>query len=242
MWSGVVRRSFAHLCFILNENCSQLCEMAANAPPLRLRCPWKCYVSSRYRPFRRISSVAGVDAPAFVERWSATRHGGTGTSVAGVDAPAFVERRTAKLTLDKFKKVSPGLMPRPSLSVVQRHLVHRSPLTGVAGVDAPAFVERTTPTNISTPLDQPGVAGVDAPAFVERPHLQFDTCRPRGVAGVDAPAFVERANPSWPTGRCAGVAGVDAPAFVERLRRRSSSIAPEVSVAGVDAPAFVERC
>ena len=29
MWSGVVRRSFAHLCFILNENCSQLCEMAA---------------------------------------------------------------------------------------------------------------------------------------------------------------------------------------------------------------------
>ena len=94
MWSGVVRRSFAHLCFILNENCSQLCEMAANAPPLRLRCPWKCYVSSRYRPFRRISSVAGVDAPAFVERRKNNRLGVSmrRRRVAGVDAPAFVER------------------------------------------------------------------------------------------------------------------------------------------------------
>ena len=49
MWSGIVRRSFAHLCFILNENCSQLCEMAANAPPLRLRCPWKGTVKLRSR-------------------------------------------------------------------------------------------------------------------------------------------------------------------------------------------------
>ena len=122
MWSGVVRRSFAHLCFILNENCSQLCEMAANAPPLRLRCPWKCYVSSRYRPFRRISSVAGVDAPAFVERlWKLQTYSGLVSGVAGVDAPAFVERTETAIPgvargAYPRASVSPGLMPRPSLS------------------------------------------------------------------------------------------------------------------------------
>ena len=159
VWSGVVRRSFAHLCFILNENCSQLCEMAANAPPLRLRCPWKCYVSSRYRPFRRISSVAGVDAPAFVERCkslapSAARR----ASVAGVDAPAFVER-TGRFTSDGAPRfVSPGLMPRPSLSA--RHIAGVMPRRGcrwqsVAGVDAPAFVERPGLRSPCTWLDRP---------------------------------------------------------------------------------------
>ena len=46
------------------------------------------------RAARRGCSVAGVDAPAFVERTSATRCSlSPATSVAGVDAPAFVERR-----------------------------------------------------------------------------------------------------------------------------------------------------
>ena len=76
--------------------------------------------------------------------------------------------------------MSPGLMPRPSLSgsILPRT---RSQGARVAGVDAPAFVERPTPT------PRPGaarrVAGVDAPAFVERAptmrrmRMQTATCR-----------------------------------------------------------------
>ena len=42
--------------------------------------------------------------------------------------------------------VSPGLMPRPSLSAGHTsHVIHAYSLAGVAGVDAPAFVERFTP-------------------------------------------------------------------------------------------------
>ena len=44
------------------------------------------------RAARRGCSVAGVDAPAFVERGSWPRRSRKIQSVAGVDAPAFVER------------------------------------------------------------------------------------------------------------------------------------------------------
>ena len=90
--------------------------------------------------------------------------------------------------------VSPGLMPRPSLS--------------------------GSPDAYSTPC-VPGVAGVDAPAFVERACAASSGNTPSAsVAGVDAPAFVERRT-SCGTGMSqkAGVAGVDAPAFVERTQK-----------------------
>ena len=168
MWSGVVRRSFAHLCFILNENCSQLCEMAANAPPLRLRCPWKCYVSSRYRPFRRISSVAGVDAPAFVER---ALHPSV-TAMAQRVSPGLMPRPSLSVPRAPSgrlqpRRVSPGLMPRPSLSAGAASRSRDRAGRCVAGVDAPAFVERA-PSTIRPTATQTCVAGVDAPAFVER--------------------------------------------------------------------------
>ena len=90
------------------------------------------------------TGVAGVDAPAFVERSTENSINGvlSTTGVAGVDAPAFVERSTEN-----------------SINGVLS-------TTGVAGVDAPAFVERARrPPPRSA---KPGVAGVDAPAFVER--------------------------------------------------------------------------
>ena len=74
------------------------------------------------RPLRRRlrARVAGVDAPAFVERRPRRESVHGSSRVAGVDAPAFVERgdgRCDPASLD----VSPGLMPRPSLSVEDDH-------------------------------------------------------------------------------------------------------------------------
>ena len=67
--------------------------------------------------------------------------------------------------------MSPGLTPRPSLSV--RTYVEPPPGTGhtrVAGVDAPAFVERRQPRvrGLSFRFVVPVSPGFDAPAFVER--------------------------------------------------------------------------
>ena len=63
-----------------------------------------------------VQGVAGVDAPAFVERpWGSIDYSGE-IGVAGVDAPAFVERPWG--SIDYSGEI------------------------GVAGVDAPAFVER----------------------------------------------------------------------------------------------------
>ena len=62
--------------------------------------------------------------------------------------------------------VSPGLIPRPLLSVVNgkypKWVVMR-----VAGVNPPAFVERWF-TNMDQRKRNEGVAGVNPPAFVER--------------------------------------------------------------------------
>ena len=62
-------------------------------------------------------------------------------SVAGVDAPAFVERGGRPRAPAPSVMVSPGLMPRPSLSEGRLGGTDRDG-KGVAGVDAPAFVER----------------------------------------------------------------------------------------------------
>ena len=62
-------------------------------------------------------------------------------SVAGVYAPAFVERYPcAENIIDSFG-VSPGFMPRPSLSGGIGAACGCG-CSGVAGVYAPAFVER----------------------------------------------------------------------------------------------------
>ena len=63
--------------------------------------------------------------------------------VAGVDAPAFVERLrvTENHRLHTVRLVSPGLTLRPSLSGALQLVVPET-VQGVAGVDAPAFVER----------------------------------------------------------------------------------------------------
>ena len=63
--------------------------------------------------------VAGVSAPAFVERAMRARAGFDTPCVAGVSAPAFVER-----------------IP---------NTLHRRCLSQCAGVSAPAFVERAKP-------------------------------------------------------------------------------------------------
>ena len=134
-------------------------------------------------------SVAGVRAPAFVERW-ATLTGGAGlTSVAGVRAPAFVERSSTPLT-PPHRSVSPGFAPRPSLSAGPRS-------DQIADLEAvsPGFAPRPSLSDHlrhAVPRAPQRVAGVRAPAFVER-SARCGTCRPgRRVAGVRAPAFVER--------------------------------------------------
>ena len=88
--------------------------------------------------------------------------------------------------------VSPGLMPRPSLSVLVG-IVRPVPAEGVAGVDAPAFVERrlrtATASSISSLMVSPGL--MPRPSLSGQLHGQPGSHLVR-VAGVDAPAFVER--------------------------------------------------
>ena len=116
----------------------------------------------------RDARVAGVYAPAFVER-GGTMPAGTVlvAGVAGVYAPAFVERSPWRRPPSAADGVSPEFMHRPSLSEVQRH-------------------------------DADDQNGEVSPEFMLRPSLSAPSwCRARaalirGVAGVYAPAFVER--------------------------------------------------
>ena len=147
--------------------------------------------------------------------------------VAGVHAPAFVERTMAsRLRRSRNSaKVSPGFTPRPLLSGLGGEVRDRVEVpTRVAGVHAPAFVERmsilsdcrksqtlrVSPGFTPRPLlseGQRGHAWVQysvgvSPGFTPRPLLSEprpDQWRVRGtssngVAGVHAPAFVERQN------------------------------------------------
>ena len=66
------------------------------------------------------TSVAGVHAPAFVERTSAIAMTWAGNCVAGVHAPAFVERASGSRRSSLPCRVSPGFTPRPSLSASTR--------------------------------------------------------------------------------------------------------------------------
>ena len=188
--------------------------------------------------------VAGVHAPAFVERVIAGVRNLHAGWVAGVHAPAFVERWNCHPPASEMPIGSPGFTPRPSLSAETASRRPPRVRGGVAGVHAPAFVERDDSLRRVLDAWLTWVAGVHAPAFVERASaaglpggVSFT-----GVAGVHAPAFVERRRTSaGPAGRrSSGVAGVHAPAFVERFRA-PRPWRPGPRVAGVHAPAFVER-
>ena len=183
--------------------------------------------------------------------------------VAGVHAPAFVERSRGVSAHRRRRAVSPGFTPRPSLSVGLRG-AGGGQSAGVAGVHAPAFVERRCPRWCGAGAGS-CVAGVHAPAFVERAPTAAGSPSRRSVAGVHAPAFVERCrgrgqstprprvSPGFPRpslsvggrGR-AGALPVVSPGFTPRpslSERLSRFVIPpgDPGVAGVHAPAFVER-
>ena len=158
------------------------------------------------------SRVAGVHAPAFVERIggagrpSPLPRGSPGFTprpslrtrirpatssptgwVAGVHArPSLSVAPPAGDPLRRVEQGSPGFTPRPSLSV-RAGQVDRHPGVGVAGVHAPAFVERTSARRTS-----PASARVGSPGFTPRPSLS-DGYRHRRRRGVDgSPGFTPR--------------------------------------------------
>ena len=94
----------------------------------------------------RFQRVAGVHAPAFVERTTPSPMGVGRCCVAGVHAPAFVERRNSDAGGVSNPSVSPGFTPRPLLSAVLPRLASAEG-SSVAGVHAPAFVERPDGTD-----------------------------------------------------------------------------------------------
>ena len=160
--------------------------------------------------------------------------------VAGVYAPAFVERLTAgQCNALHGAPVSPEFMLRPSLSVrgvrygarnlrVSSEFMLRPSLS-----DGPHGAARSHP---------PRVAGVYAPAFVERGHVSTrPTYRCVSPAFMLRPSLSASIIATRRTRKLSGVAGVYAPAFVERLSVTPSGSLTSTGVAGVYAPAFVER-
>ena len=149
-------------------------------------------VFRRIRPGRRqcikISGVAGVQAPAFVERPGLVAES-QGRRIVSPEFRLRPSLSAARLgRLGRLAHVSPEFRLRPSLS--ERHR-HGQPVGGgrVAGVQAPAFVERTRTT--AAAASRACVAGVQAPAFVERRHERVDCDVERPPIGVlhDAPRF-----------------------------------------------------
>ena len=117
---------------------------------------------------------------------------GCARSVAGVYAPAFVERAPSHEYRRHHLEVSPEFMLRPSLSASEDAPAGDRRRRRVAGVYAPAFVERAaagayrhvSPEFMLRPSfrcteHRQRVAGVYAPAFVERMPVVTDR---RGAA------------------------------------------------------------
>ena len=141
-----------------------------------------------------------------------------------------------------YGQVSPGLMPRPSLSVQRQRGVPATRSQVSPGLmPRPSLSDPTTsaPIALRTHRVSPGL--MPRPSLSERIRCR----RPAYRYGV-SPGLMPRpslSDRSQRTGACAGfpcVAGVDAPAFVERPASRAPQRSRE-GVAGVDAPAFVER-
>ena len=86
--------------------------------------------------------------------------------------------------------VSPGLVPRPSLSEPE-HRADRDRFPVSPGLVPRPSLSDFTREPVET--QQFGVAGASAPAFVERGNCsRRNRCSLGGVAGASAPAFVER--------------------------------------------------
>ena len=87
--------------------------------------------------------------------------------VAGVYAPAFVERRKCFDNCKGKHNVSLGFTPRPSLSAFHRAPDHTSaPVVSLGFTPRPSL---SGPSFDGQRQGDTGVAGVYAPAFVERP-------------------------------------------------------------------------
>ena len=195
----------------------------------------------------RTWSDRGPGSPGFTPRpslsvLSVRQAGLLRARVAGVHAPAFVERCTPATATTRGLAGSPGFTPRPSLSVDQPQCglrLHRAGSPGFtprpslsdagaaaerSGGGSPGFTPRPSLSDVHGALRSH--RGRGSPGFTPRPSLSGSEGHdgrplPRRVAGVHAPAFVERARASRPRPRGpGGVAGVHAPAFVERGSRR----------------------
>ena len=135
-------------------------------------------------------AAAGV-SPGFTPRpslsgWRRGRRRRGTRRVAGVHAPAFVERRNQARQESAVPAVSPGFTPRPSLSVDDAR--HPPPRRRVS----PGFTPRPSLSGqervLEAALHVPGVAGVHAPAFVERGTIRPPACGRDGVS----PGFTPR--------------------------------------------------
>ena len=145
--------------------------------------------------------VAGVRAPAFVERAPTTFRSFSTRRVSPGFAPRLSLSAPVPSGRPGRRQVSPGFAPRPSLSVAGKSIGCEL-FASVAGVRAPAFVERRA--DGTETVRWVGVS----PGFAPRPSLSalryFVVRRARHrVAGVRAPAFVERSQAARRTLPCA---------------------------------------
>ena len=158
--------------------------------------------------------VAGVHAPALVERLQARCCTRTAASVAGVHAPALVERFSGPRAHRDPRWVSPGFTPRPWLSAAD-------------GADGGVTLRRVSPG--FTPRPWLSALGLllhalllaVSPGFTPRPWLSEPLPGEVQRQILVSPGFTPRPWLSAGTGRCAvfgreSVAGVHAPALVER--------------------------
>ena len=113
--------------------------------------------------------------------------------VAGVQAPAFVERPSRTADRHPPIRVSPEFRLRPLLSGREGAAVKRRS-GSVAGVQAPAFVERGIP-EINFLLRGRVSPEFRLRPLLSVPRLARERHRDGCVAGVQAPAFVERCRP-----------------------------------------------
>ena len=139
----------------------------------------------------RSRGVAGVYAPAFVERiqsWQIVR-AASDVSLGFMLQPSLSAGTNPTWT-DPVDTVSLGFMLQPSLSVQETWIdLFLKPC--VAGVYAPAFVERLF--DIAGGSHPPAVSlGFMLQPSLSAAMIQFESDADGGVAGVYAPAFVER--------------------------------------------------
>ena len=140
-------------------------------------------LSVRVQPRVRVpcvERVAGVHAPAFVERSGGGRPRTWTPRVAGVHAPAFVERSGGGTPPGRRSCVSPGFTPRPSLSDPLL-----APLPQPDRVVSPGFTPRPSLSERRWQAVGRRDAGRVSPGFTPRPSLSVGRNRLEG----DSPPF-----------------------------------------------------